>query len=54
MQKHLPFYFAIPTGASIESREQAPQHVADTFRVSGRVEFVRAEPTFRLYRIVGA
>jgi hypothetical protein len=45
------FYFAIPHNASLESRAAAPRHIADTFGLTGAIEFVREEPDFRLYRL---
>ena len=45
------FYFAIPRGATLQSRSLALAHIASTYGISGEVEFVRQEPRFRLYRI---
>lgn len=47
-----PFYFAIPHDAPRETRAGVPSHVATTYGVPGRVEFVGRDEQLRLYRIV--
>lgn len=52
MDIQYPFYFAVPNWASRASRERVPAHLAKTYGVLGKIELVRAEGWFRLYRVV--
>jgi hypothetical protein len=47
-----PFYFALPLRSPV-TPDQARSHIAETFKVSGRMEHVRSDD-FHLFRIVGA
>ncbi len=51
---NIPFYFAVSRAASRADRENIPAHISETFGIKGRIEFVRAESTFRLYRRAAA
>lgn len=52
MNNPYPFHFALTPTTPLDVRENALRHIEETYGVRGRVEFVRAEPAFRLYRIV--
>lgn len=54
MDDRYPFYFAVPRNASRASREGVPTHLARAHGVAGKIELVRVEGWFRLYRVVSA
>ena len=47
-----PFYFAIRNWTPLTERQNAPAHIKATYGIEGRVEHVRQEDDYRLYRIV--
>lgn len=54
MKYNDPFYFALPRGARQHHLGEALAHIADQFGIQGRVEFVRRELAFDLFKVTAA
>ena len=52
MDVNNPFHFAIANGTPVAERAKVPGHIAETFGVRGRIEFVRRDSQMRLYRVI--